>query len=80
METKNKFTEWCKSHSKLVAALVTAIAAIVTAVLTSSCGSVARATISNRAEGTTTEVKITTSNPTTISTDVNPNVQLPKNN
>lgn len=80
METKNEFMEWCKSHSKLVAALVTAIAAIVTAVLTSSCGSVARATIHNRAEGTTTEVKITTSNPTTISTDVNPDIQLPKNN
>lgn len=81
METKSTFLDWCKNHSKLIASLVTAIAAIIIALLTSSCGSVARASITNRAEGTTTEVKITTSNPTTISTNVNPDLKYnPKNN
>lgn len=77
MSTSNKFIEWCKAHSKLVASLVTAIAAIVVALLTASCGSTARATIYNRADGTSTEVKITTNNPTSVnvspSTDLNYN-------
>lgn len=76
----SKFLVWCKNHSKLVGSLITAVAAIVVAVLTCSCGSVARASIQNRATGTTTEVRITTSNPTTIS--ASPDVDLnynPKN-
>lgn len=72
----NAFIEWCKNHSKLVGSLVTAIAAIVVALLTASCGSTTRAMVRNNATGTTTEVKITTNNPTSVSvspsTDINP--------
>lgn len=72
----NAFTEWCKNHSKLVGSLVTAIAAIVIALLTVSCGSTTRAVVRNNATGTSTEVKITTNNPTSVSvsptTDINP--------
>ena len=72
----NAFTEWCKNHSKLVASLVTAVAAVVVALLTASCGSTTRATVRNNAAGTSTEVKITTNDPTSVSvsptTDINP--------
>lgn len=63
----NKFTTWCKNHAKLVGSLITAIAAIIVALLTASCGSTTRATIHNRASGTSTEVRITTNNPTSVS-------------
>lgn len=81
MSTSNKFIEWCKNHSKLVASLVTAIAAIVVALLTASCGSTTRALVRNNAEGTTTEVKITTNNPTSVSVSPETNVNYnPKSN
>lgn len=73
MET-NKFTTWCKNHAKLVGSLITAIAAIIVALLTASCGSIARATIHNRASGTSTEVRITTNNPTSVS--VSPTTEI----
>lgn len=73
MET-NKFTTWCKNHAKLVGSLITAIAAIIVALLTASCGSTTRATIHNRASGTSTEVRITTNNPTSVS--VSPTTEI----
>lgn len=78
MET-NKFITWCKNHAKLVGSLITAIAAIIVALLTASCGSTARATIHNLASGTSTEVRITTNNPTSVS--VSPATEItPKSN
>lgn len=70
----SKFSEWCKSHRGLLESLAAAISAIIIAVLCASC-SVVKATTSNRAGGTTTEVKITTSNPQniTVSPDVDVN-------
>lgn len=67
---------WLKSApvwSKICFPLLLAALAIV--VLLSSCGSTVRATISNKAEGVSTTVSITTSNPTSVTvtpdTDVN---------
>ena len=77
MET-NKFTTWCKNHAKLVGSLVTAIAAIIVALLTASCGSTTRAIIHNRAAGTSTEVRITTNNPTSLTVSPTTDVTLPK--
>ncbi len=51
---------WCK----IVLPLLLAFLGIV--VLLSSCGSTVRATISNKAEGVSTTVSITTSNPTSV--------------
>lgn len=73
-----KFLIWCKEHPKLVASLLTSVGAIILALLTCSCG-ITRASVRNLAEGTTTEIKITTSNPTSVS--ASPNVELtPKSN
>ena len=77
MET-NKFTTWCKNHAKLVGSLVTAIAAIIVALLTASCGSTTRAIIHNRAAGTSTEVRITTNNPTSLTVSPTTDVTIPK--
>lgn len=60
---------WCKISLPLL------LAALLIVVLLSSCGSTVRATISNKAEGVSTTVSITTSNPTSVTvspdTDVN---------
>ena len=77
MET-NKFTTWCKNHAKLVGSLITAIAAIIVALLTASCGSTTRAIIHNRAAGTSTEVRITTNNPTSLTVSPTTDVTLSK--
>ena len=42
-----------------------------------SCGSTVRATISNRAEGVTTTVSITTSNPTSVTVSPDTSLNLP---
>lgn len=79
MDTKDllsKLLSWLKSAPvwcKICLPLLLAALAIV--VLLSSCGSTVRATISNKAEGVSTTVSITTSNPTSVTvtpdTDVN---------
>lgn len=76
METITKLISWLKTLPVWLRAL--ALLAIVGLVLIASmslsaCG-VTRASVLNRAEGTTTEVKITTSNPTTVT--ATPNVNL----
>lgn len=70
-----KILNWCKTHPKLITSLLSAIGAIIVALLTCSCG-VTRASVRNLAEGTTTEIKITTSNPTSVS--ASPNVDFNK--
>lgn len=42
-----------------------------------SCGSTVRATISNRAEGVTTTVSITTSNPTSVTVSPDTSLNFP---
>ena len=60
---------WCRICLPLL------LAALMIVVLLSACGSTVRATISNKAEGVSTTVSITTSNPTSVTvspdTDVN---------
>lgn len=58
---------WAKSISLLVIALISAV------LLFTSCG-VTRAVVTNRAEGTTTTISITTNNPTEVNTT--PDVDL----
>ncbi len=60
---------WCRI---ILPILLTGILVVI---LLSSCGSTVKATISNKAEGVSTTVSITTSNPTSVTvtpdTDVN---------
>lgn len=51
---------WAKIFMPLIVALLSIV------VLLSSCGSTVKATISNKAEGVSTTVSITTSNPTSV--------------
>lgn len=77
METFNKFFEWLKTLPVwLRAVALILIAALMLVFTLSSCG-VTRASVLNRAEGTSTEIKITTSNPTTVT--ATPNVNLDTN-
>lgn len=57
-------------------ALLAAIVAFVTALLSTGCGSTTKALINNRAEGVTTTVTIRTENPTqiTVSPDTDADV------
>ncbi len=72
MDVKN----FIKSHKKAFAtfstAVLAALAALITAVCSSGCGSTVRTTVRNNADSTTTDVRITTSNPTSV--HVNPSV------
>lgn len=63
---------------ELFRAVLAAIVAFATAMLTSSCGSTTRAVVQNRADSTTTSVTITTNNPT--SWTVSPDVELNPSN
>lgn len=69
-----------KALLELLKAFLSALVGFVTALLTSSCGSLTRATIRNQAHNTETTVTITTNNPTNIdvSPDVNSSVEYPK--
>lgn len=54
-----------KALIELLRAVLAAVVSLVTALTASGCGTT-RAVITNRADNTTTDVKITTSNPTTV--------------
>lgn len=58
--------------------LVVVVIATVVAVVLSSCG-VTRAVVHNGATGTSTEIKITTSNPTTVTATPNVTITNPSN-
>ena len=60
-----------------VLSLFVIVICLVISLFFSSCGTT-RATVHNGASGTTTEIRITTNNPTSVTTT--PNVQLPKVN
>lgn len=55
--------------------ILLAIVGFLTAVFVTSCGTT-RAVITNRAENTSTEVKITTNNPTSVNVNPNTSVEL----
>lgn len=78
METKLKtFFSWLKTLPMWLRPIVLALIlglVLIASMSLSACGSTTRATVRNNAEGTQTEVKITTSNPSTI--QVSPNVSL----
>lgn len=76
METMTKLISWLKTLPvwlRALALLAIAGLALIASMSLSACG-VTRASVLNRAEGTTTEVKITTSNPTSVT--ATPNVNL----
>lgn len=75
MDSKT-FIEWLKTLPiwlRAIALLAIAGLALIASMSLSACG-VTRASVLNRAEGTATEIKITTSNPTTVT--ATPNVNL----
>lgn len=55
--------------------ILAALVAFVTALLASACGTT-RAVVTNRAEQTTTTIKITTANPTSVSVPSTADVEL----
>lgn len=59
---------WAKISFTLI------LAALAIVILLASCGSTVRATVTNRAEGVTTTLSVTTNNPSTV--NVNPNTDL----
>lgn len=76
MEKIKILWDWIKSLNlwqKIVSVIALAVLALIALMSTSACG-VTRATVTNKAQNTATEVKITTSNPTTVTTT--PNVNL----
>lgn len=66
-----------KALAELCKAVLSALVGFITALLTTSCGTT-RATIVNRADATSTELKITTNNPTTVNVDPNTSITLSK--
>lgn len=75
METMTKFISWLKTLPiwlRAIALLAIAGLALIASMSLSACG-VTRASVLNRAEGTTTEIKITTSNPTSVTATPNVN-------
>lgn len=70
MELKNFLTTavtWLLSAPKWAKILIPLmVALLLIVILLSSCGSTVKATISNKAEGVSTTVSITTSNPTSV--------------
>lgn len=79
MENLSKLWAWLKTLPlwlrAIVLALVAALALIASMSL-SACGTT-RAVVHNGAHGTSTEIKITTANPTTVT--ASPNVTLQQN-
>lgn len=63
---------WCRICLPLL------LAALLIVVLLSSCGSTVRATVTNRAEGVTTTLSVTTNNPSSVT--VNPDTDVKLNN
>ena len=82
METKNflqMILTWLPSAPRWVKLLLPLLAAIAVSVyLLTSCGSTVRATVTNRAEGVTTTVSVTTNNPSSVTVNPDTDVQLIK--
>lgn len=75
MDTQ-KFWTWFKSlplWARFVTAILIAAFAVIASFTFSSCG-LTKAVVHNGADGTSTEIRISTSNPTTVT--ASPNVQF----
>lgn len=74
MENLKKLLSWLKTYPIWVrSCILLLICALLVLMTLTACG-VTRATVHNGATGTTTEIKITTNNPTSV--DVAPNTSL----
>lgn len=74
MENLKKLLSWLKTYPIWVrSCILLLISALLVLMTLTACG-VTRATVHNGATGTTTEIKITTNNPTSV--DVAPNTSL----
>lgn len=76
MENASKFISWLKSLPVWLRAVVLALVAgllLIASISFSACG-LTRAVVHNGANGTSTEIRITTNNPTSVS--ASPNVTL----
>lgn len=82
MEIKDLFqtvVTWMRSApiwAKISLPLLIAVMVIV--LLLASCGSTVRATVTNRAEGVTTTVSVTTNNPSSVTVNPDTDVQFNK--
>lgn len=63
---------------KIFSIIAIVVALVVYLFFTSSCG-LTKAVVTNRADGTTTEIKITTNNPTSVTANPNVTLDLPLN-
>lgn len=54
------------------------LAALIVVLLLTSCGSTVRATVTNRAEGVTTTLSVTTNNPSSVTVNPDTDVKLNK--
>lgn len=70
----NTLPKWAKVIVSVIIGILVGFYAFFTLC---SCGSTVRATISNRAEGVTTTVSITTSNPTSVTVSPDTSVNFP---
>lgn len=74
MENLKKLLSWLKAYPIWVrSCILLLISALLVLMTLTACG-VTRATVHNGATGTSTEIKITTNNPTSV--DVAPNTSL----
>lgn len=70
---------WMRSAPVWVKILLPLLVAIIAALyLLTSCGSTVRATVTNRAEGVTTTVSVTTNNPSSVTVNPDTDVQFNK--
>lgn len=80
MDNLTKLIEWLKTLPvwlRAIALLAIAGLALIASMSLSACG-VTKASVLNRAEGTVTEIKITTSNPTSVTATPNVNLEYKK--
>lgn len=80
METISKLFKWLQTLPiwlRAVALALIAALALIVSMTVSSCGTT-RAVVHNGASGTSTEIKITTNNPTSVT--ASPNVELKHSN
>lgn len=70
---------WLRSAPVWAKILLPLLVAIMAAVyLLTSCGSTVRATVTNRAEGVTTTLSVTTNNPSSVTVNPDTDVQFKK--
>lgn len=76
MENLKKLLSWLKTYPIWVRSVILLLVCALLVLMTLTACGVTRATVHNGATGTTTEIKITTNNPTSVQVD--PNTSLNK--